>query len=146
VRATLLLCDGVHVIDGKLFVLGWGWTHTGPDPTPQAVAGRIELENADFGKAHHVEIFLEDEAGQTATIPAQDGTPQPLELRQDFEVPQLDELAEGTIVTMPLAFNLPPLPLQPDTKYIWKMMIDGESEDTWQVTFRTRPQAPGAAG
>ena len=34
----MLLCDGAQVADGKLFVLGGGWSLTGPDPMPSAIA------------------------------------------------------------------------------------------------------------
>ena len=34
----MLLCDAAQVSDGKLFILGGGWSMTGPDPVPSAVA------------------------------------------------------------------------------------------------------------
>ena len=32
----MLLCDAAQVADGKLYVLGGGWSMTGPDPVPSA--------------------------------------------------------------------------------------------------------------
>ena len=43
-NVTMLLADSAQVADGKLYVLGGGWSLTGPDPTPSAVA--IKLEDA----------------------------------------------------------------------------------------------------
>ena len=30
----MMLCDAAQVSDGKLYVLGGGWSMTGPDPVP----------------------------------------------------------------------------------------------------------------
>lgn len=138
-RVTLLLCDAVHVIDHKLYVLGWGWTHTGPDPSPQAVAARIDVDPADFGRSHHVEVFLEDETGELVVLETADGNRQPVEVPSDFEVPAEADMPPGAGVSIPLALNFPPFPLQPDSAYTWKVTIDGETQPDWQVGFRTRP-------
>ena len=34
----MILADSAQVADGKLYILGGGWSITGPDPTPSAVA------------------------------------------------------------------------------------------------------------
>ncbi len=44
VRVTLLLCDAAQVADGKLYVLGGGWSLIGPDPTPSAVAIKVDVD------------------------------------------------------------------------------------------------------
>ena len=38
----MLLCDAAQVADGKLYILGGGWSMTGPDPVPSAVALKID--------------------------------------------------------------------------------------------------------
>ena len=43
VKVTMLLCDAAQVADGKLFVLGGGWSLTGPDPMPSAIALKIDV-------------------------------------------------------------------------------------------------------
>ena len=47
----MLLCDAAQVADGKLFVLGGGWSLTGPDPVPSAIALKIDV---DWHEAEHV--------------------------------------------------------------------------------------------
>jgi hypothetical protein len=146
VRATLLLCDGAQAIDGKLYVLGWGWSFIGPAPAPQALALKLDLDRSDLGKPHHLEVFLEDPEGQVVVLEGADGASQTVEMANDFEVPRLPELTEGVPVSVPLALNIPALPLRPDTRYTWRLVIDGESDDSWRVSFFTRPAVPGAPG
>ncbi len=43
VKVTMLLCDAAQVSDGKLYILGGGWSMTGPDPVPSAVALKIDV-------------------------------------------------------------------------------------------------------
>jgi len=52
------------VADGKLYILGGGWSVTGPDPTPSAVAIKVMVDWHEFNSSHHWELFLEDADGQ----------------------------------------------------------------------------------
>src|SRR5207244_5203833 len=38
VKVTILLADAAQAVEGKLYVLGGGWSTTGPDPAPMARA------------------------------------------------------------------------------------------------------------
>ena len=49
----MLLCDAAQVSDGKLFILGGGWSMTGPDPVPSAVALKIDVDWHEAGRSHH---------------------------------------------------------------------------------------------
>ena len=49
VKVTMLLCDAAQVSDGKLFILGGGWSMTGPDPVPSAVALKIDVDWHETG-------------------------------------------------------------------------------------------------
>jgi len=40
----MLLCDSAQVADGKLYILGGGWSVTGPQPVPSAVAIKLEVD------------------------------------------------------------------------------------------------------
>ena len=140
-RATLLLCDGAQALDGKLYVLGWGWSYTGPNPTPLGLAIKIDLDHTELGRPHHMEVFLEDDQGQLVVVQGADGVAQPLEVANDFEIPQLPDLVEGIPVVVPAAINFPPLPLEPGRRYTWRLVIDGQSDESWHASFLTRPAA-----
>jgi hypothetical protein len=42
-------------------------------------------------------------------------------------------------VDVALAVNFSPIPLPSNTRFTWRLTIDGESDDDWQLAFSTRP-------
>jgi hypothetical protein len=138
VRATLLLCDAVQFIDGKLYVLGWGWSYTVPG-RPHGLGVKIDIGWTELEIEHHVEIHLEDEDGQPVFVDGPDGTSQAIEIRHDIRVPRLPEIAEGASVSVPLGHSIGPLPLEPGRRYSWRLTIDGESDENWLATFAVVP-------
>jgi hypothetical protein len=137
-KATMLLCDAAQVADGKLYILGGGWSITGPDATPSAVAIKVEVDWHEATEPHHWELFLVDADGQPVGIETPEGT-QLIEVRGDFEVGQPEGIPAGSPVDLPLAINIGPLPLSPGGRYTWRLSIDGETDATWMLSFTTRP-------
>ena len=80
VKVTMLLCDAAQVSDGKLYILGGGWSMTGPDPVPSAVALKIDVDWHEAETSHHWELFLEDADGRPVLMETAEGT-QPVEVR-----------------------------------------------------------------
>ena len=37
-KVTILLADAAQAVEGKLYILGGGWSITGPDPSPMSRA------------------------------------------------------------------------------------------------------------
>jgi hypothetical protein len=143
-NVTMLLCDVAHVVDGKLYILGGGWSMTGPDPVPSAVALKIDVDWHEAEVPHHLELFLEDQDGKPVLVETQQGQMMPLEVHHDFQVPKPPGLPEGSPIDMPLAINLGPIPLNPGTRYVWRVTIDGESLPGASVGFTTRSRPPDA--
>jgi hypothetical protein len=139
----MLLCDAAQVSDGKLFILGGGWSMTGPDPVPSAVALKIDVDWHEAETSHHWELFLEDADGQPVLMETTEGT-QPVEVRGEFTVSQPQGIPEGSPIDVALAVNLGPLPLAPGTRFAWRLMIDGESLPNASLGFTTRPPPPPA--
>ena len=83
----MLLCDAAQVSDGKLYILGGGWSMTGPDPVPSAVALKIDVDWHEAEKPHHWELFLEDADGRPVMMETAEGS-QPVEVRGEFTVSQ----------------------------------------------------------
>jgi hypothetical protein len=133
----MLLCDAAQVADGKLYVLGGGWSLIGPDPTPTAIALKIDVEWIEADRTHHWELFLVDEDGQSVVAETPEGV-QPIEVRGDFEVSRPDEIRIGSPIDVALALNFGPLPLRAGARYTWKLAIDGESGEDWELSFSTR--------
>ncbi|MGD0343746.1 MAG: hypothetical protein ABSB55_02130 [Acidimicrobiales bacterium] len=136
-RVTLLLCDAAQVADGKLYILGGGWSLIGPDPTPSAVAMKVDVDWNEVDRLHHWELFLVDEDGQPIVAQTPDG-PQPIEVRGDFEVSRPESVPEGSPVDVALALNFGPLPIAPSSRFTWRLSIDGETQEDWVLPFSTR--------
>ncbi len=134
----MMLCDAAQVSDGKLYVLGGGWSMTGPDPVPSAIALKIDVGWHEAESAHHWELFLEDADGRPVLVDTPDGE-HPVEVRGEFTVGRPPGIPEGSPIDVALAVNLGPLPLTPGTRYTWRMAIDGESHTDWVLGFTTRP-------
>ena len=142
VKVTMLLCDAAQVSDGKLYILGGGWSMTGPDPVPSAVALKIDVDWHEAETSHHWELFLEDADGRPVLMETADGT-QPVEVRGEFTVSQPQGIPEGSPIDVALAVNLGPIPLAPGTRFAWRLTIDGEALPGASLGFTTRPRPGG---
>lgn len=139
----MMLADSAQLADGKLYILGGGWSITGPDPTPSAVAIKLNIDRHEVDRVHHWELVLEDADGRPVLI----GTDmQPVEIRGEFSVGAPKGVPEGTPVDFPIALGLPALPLLPGSRYQWRLFIDGETLPGGTVAFSTRPARVEAAG
>lgn len=137
-KLTLLLADAAEAVNGKLYILGGGWSITGPDPSPSAIAIKIEVPWDEANRAHELTLELFNADGQPIMVSTPLGE-QPVRLPGQFEVGRPAGLKPGTPLDLALAFNIAPLPLPPDGRYMWRCSIDGRWEDDWVVSFSTRP-------
>ncbi len=139
VKVTILLADAAQAAEGKLFVLGGGWSITGPDPSPMALAVKIEVPWDQANQQHSCRLELLDSDGQPVEVEAENGE-QPIFIEAGFEVGRPVGVKPGTPIDLPLAINIPPFPLEPGNRYEWRLSIDGRSDDDWRVAFSTRPR------
>ncbi|TMM19670.1 MAG: hypothetical protein E6G01_01725 [Actinobacteria bacterium] len=140
-KVTMLLCDSAQVADGKLFILGAGWSMIGPEPAPSAVALKIEVGWHEALQPHHWELYLVDADGRDVNIDTPEG-PRPVEVRGDFHVGRPTGVPEGSPSDVALAVNLGPVPLAAGSRYTWRLSIDGETDEGWELGFSTRPSVP----
>jgi hypothetical protein len=134
VKVTLLLADSAQAVEGKLYILGGGWSIIGPEPTPMAIAVKIEVPWDQTNRRHTWQFVLLDSDGRPVT-----SEEQPIEIGGEFEVGRPAGIKPGTPIDLPLAINLGPLPLPPDGRYVWRLSIDGRSDGDWSLAFSTRP-------
>jgi len=133
-----MLCDAAQVADGKLYILGGGWTMTVAGVAPMAIAMRLELAWSEAPNPHHWELVLQDDSGEQVTIESTEG-PQPVEIRGDFQLGTPQGLPLGSDVPLNLAVTIGPLPLPANARYQWRLFIDGESGEEWRAPFLTLP-------
>lgn len=144
-KVTMLLADAAQAIAGKLYILGGGWSVTGPDPTPMAIAIKIEVPWDQANRRHVLRLALVNEDGRPVAVPTQTGE-RPVELNGEFEVGRPPGLRPGTPLDVALGINVGPLPLAPDGRYVWRCSIDGNSSEDWQVAFTTRSARSSGGG
>lgn len=133
----MLLADAAQSVEGKLYILGGGWSVSGPQPTPMAVALKIDVPWDQTNRRHAWSLGLVDADGQPLLLQTPEG-PQGVQITGEFEVGRPAGLPPGTPIDVALAVQTGPLPLPPGGRYTWKLTIDGRTEESWQVSFTTR--------
>jgi len=141
-QVTMLLADFAQVSDGKLNVIGGGWSMTGPQPVPFGIAILIRVPWDQANHRHVMRLVLIDADGAPVTVETEDGT-EPLVFFDDveFEVGRPAGVKPGTPLDLPLAVNSGPLPLEPGV-YEWRLTIDGLGDDDWRLPFTVRDREP----
>jgi uncharacterized protein DUF6941 len=143
-KVTMLLADAAQAVGGKLYILGGGWSITGPMPVPSAIAIKIEVPWNLASRQHNIVLELLTADGQLVRLPAPpEGELQPIRVEGQFGTGIPAGLIEGTPIDATLALNIGPMPLPPGARYVWRLSIDGNTQEEWQVAFSTRPGIPG---
>lgn len=140
-KVTMLLADSAQAVNGKLYILGGGWSITGPEPPVMAIAIKIEVPWDQTNMAHTCRLELVDSDGQPVMTPSPVGDLQ-IEIKAEFEVGRPAGVRPGTPIDLPLAINLGPLPIPPGGRYVWRLFIDDDTDEDWQLAFSTRPAGP----
>ena len=143
-KVTMLLADVAQTINNKLYILGGGWSITGPQPTPMAIAIKIEVPWTEANRVHQLKLSLLDEDEGPVMKPTQEGE-EPYQVTASFEVGRPPGLRPGTPLDVPLAINIGPLSLKPG-RYMWRCYINDETQDDWRVSFSMRPSATPTRG
>jgi len=136
-KVTMMLADAAQTAEGKLYILGGGWSLIGPEPSPFAIALKIEVPWDEANRRHPFMLSLLNADGQAVTLPTPDG-PRPVEVGGLVEVGRPAGLTPGAPLDSVAALNFGPLPLPPGGRYVWRLTIDGRTQDDWQVAFGTR--------
>src|SRR5919112_2225099 len=132
-KVTLLLADAAQSVDNKLYILGGGWSITGPDPVPSAIALKIDVPWDQTNQRHRWELALQDADGVPVFV-GDDENPQAIVIGNEFELGRPPGIAPGTPLELTMAINLLPLPLPPG-RYVWQLAIDDQSHEDWSVGF-----------
>jgi hypothetical protein len=135
-RVTMLLADAAQEVNGKLYVLGGGWSVTGPDVPPMSLAIKLDVPWSAANQTHMFEIALVDTDGRQVSA---EGGP-PVRVDGTFEVGRPAGLPAGSDIDFAFAVNVPPFPLPPG-RYAWRLAIDGETREDWLRPFQVRAQS-----
>ena len=138
-KVNLLLADFAQVVQGKLYIMGGGWSVTGPQPQPSAVALKIEVPWTQTNRRHEFKMELLDADGRPVLLPGPEGE-KPVVMGGQFEVGRPPGVPPGTPLDMPLALTMAPLPLMAG-RYVWKLSINNATKDEWEAAFTVRSPA-----
>ena len=139
----MMLADAVQAADGKLYILGGGWNVSGQ--APFGIALLLEVPWTEANQGHRWELHLQTEDGEPVSFP-ETGAFEPIVVGGDFEVGRPAGVPAGTPFNVPVAINSGPMPLTPG-RYTWRLLVDGETDENWYLSFDVRDQqAPAAPG
>jgi uncharacterized protein DUF6941 len=135
-RVTMMLADAAQEVNGKLYVLGGGWSVTGPELPPMALAVKLDVPWSDANVAHEFEIRLVTADGHPVRIP-EEGEALEVQIGGNFEVGRPPGLQPGSDIDFAFTVNVGPLPLS-GGRYTWQLWIDGTTSTDWQRPFQVR--------
>ena len=133
----MLLADYAVVSDGKLTIVGGGWSQTGPEPASFGIGLLIQVPWDQANTRHTFTVELLDADGAPVEFEAEDVDEQAVAFGGDFEVGRPPGLKPGTPLHTAVAVNSTPLPLEPG-RYEWRLTIDSDSRADWTLPFTVR--------
>ena len=135
----MMLCDHAQVAGGKLYISGGGWGVTGSTTDPMAVAVLISVPWDRTNSKVQLVLALVDADGNPVVQRGPLGDV-PVRVEGQFEVGRPPGVKPGTPIDVPLAMNVQPLTLSPDSRYTWTLTLNGEQHEDWTLAFSTQPQ------
>ena len=107
-ETTLLLCDYAEAINGKLYIMGGGWSVCTPGPRTLALSVKILVPWDQANEKHKLSVSLRDDDNNVVEF----GTP-PRKVVNDgaFEVGRPPKVKKGTPLDFIVAMVFNGLPL-----------------------------------
>jgi hypothetical protein len=138
-----MLADSAQAVNGKLYVLGGGWSNQW-GMAPFAIAGKVEVPWNQATSPHTFRLELLDADGQLVDAPTAEGN-EPLVIEDKFSTGVPPGATPGYPTDFVLAINFAPLPLD-EGRYEWRFTIDGNAEEAMSLGFNrlAPPQAQAA--
>ncbi len=138
----MLLADYAVVSDGKLTIIGGGWSQTGPEPASFGIGLLIQVPWDQANTPHSFSVELLDADGVAVVLETDEEgehgeREQAVAFGGEFEVGRPPGLKPGTPLDFPVAMNSTPLPLEAG-RYEWRLEIDGEARQDWSLPFTVR--------
>ncbi|MBD0290600.1 MAG: hypothetical protein ICV74_05035 [Thermoleophilia bacterium] len=138
-KVTMMLADYAQVADGKLTIVGGGWSITGPMPVPFAIAILFEVPWDRANMKHRFRLDLVDADGHVVFVEGEEGE-EPLVVEGEFEAGRPPGLKPGTPLEVPVAINLPGAPVPAGGRYEWRLSVNGEGTADWRLAFSVRDE------
>ncbi len=122
-QATMLLCDAAQTAEGKLYILGAGWSQfLANNPTNMSLAIKLSIPWSLANEPMGVRALLVD-----ADEGVVDFGMGPVVVETELEVGRPPGMRRGTPLDVSFALNFPGVRLAPGA-YAWSLEIDGEEK------------------
>ena len=126
--ATILLCDWAEAVNGKLYVLGGGWSRmTANQPIPLALAVKLAVDWDQANKKIPIKVTLVTEDGGTVVV---DGLPVLIDAA--VEVGRPAGIRPGSKLDAVLVFRFPALSLGLG-RYEW--LVEASGKEAGRIPF-----------
>ena len=120
-EATVLLCDWAEAVNGKLYIMGGGWTRAvAGQPIVLALAVKLGVPWEDANKRIPIRVSLLTEDGQPVKVG--DRT---VEIDGEMEVGRPAGLKRGSLLDAVVVFRIPGLQLDKGG-YSWRLKVGGK--------------------
>lgn len=135
---TMMLADSAQAVKGKLYILGGGWSITGPGPTSFSIVLKIQVPWDRANQKHKMLLRLEDGDGRIVEL-----GDKKMEFPGEFEVRQPTGVPAGIPIDLqPMVVNIRSAKLTPGSRYVWRLLLNGETRPEWTLAFTTRQEKP----
>lgn len=145
-RAQILLCDSAQLDQGtgKMHILGAGWSVTGPQIPPFAVAVFFQIPWEEAAGDHTFAIRLVSDDDQPV-FPLGSTEEKPVAFRGNLQLnpdsPHLEDSAMKVDVHSAFAVNAPALRVPAGQRYRWIVEIDGVEIGSAEFAVRPEPDS-----
>ncbi len=134
----MLLCDAAQTAEGKLYILGAGWSQFPANhPTDMSLALKLSIPWGLANERVQMQASLVDADESVVDFGAG-----PVVLASEFEVGRPPGMKRGTPLDVAMALNFPGIRLMPGA-YAWKLEIDGEEKARIPVQAISRIMGQG---
>jgi Family of unknown function (DUF6941) len=147
VKVTMMLADYAQAANGKLTIVGGGWTVYG-NPQPFAIALSVEMPWDAAGVEHSFRLDLVDNDGIPVEVPLPPDGQQtgPLVIQGPLPLVVPPGTKRGTPLTTGVAMNFsPPPPIPAGGRYEFRLEVDGQTHEDWRLGFSTPPDIQSKA-
>ncbi len=118
----MFLCDYAEEVNGKLYIMGGGWSRvlTPDQPFNVALAIKVSVPWNEANRQHTVVLHLLTEKFEQVKVGDHD-----VQLPYNLEVGRPPGVRPGSYLDAPLAANFQGLVL-PGGSYLWELVINGQ--------------------
>jgi hypothetical protein len=138
-QVTMLLAEFASAAEGKLTIVGGGWSMCGPN-APCAIGMVFYTPWHLTNQKHTFQLELIDMDGNGVEL---HGSDEAFVIQGEFEVGRPPGAPRGMTFPSPVPINLGPLGLPPHQQYEWRLQIDGQAHEDWRLVFNTVPPIQG---